>query len=370
MVRARTQAKNEAHAVLAGDEHLKGALAFIVLSSAADSFAGGLIYVRRERRMTTAKRTYLILALAALFALAGSALTLTSGTASAARHVSLYVSSDDTNSVLAYDGESGAFQRTFATGGGLTEPEGIVFGPDRNLYVTSRSDEVLRYDGETGEFIDVFASGHGLVDPAGIAFGGPGNDLFVNSGLTDDGRGNQILRFDRKTGAFEAVVDPANAAGLDDPEAMAFRGGLLYVTSTPETTPGEVLVYNPRNNTFVKKFVPAATSHIVDPTGLVFGPHRDLFLSSAATSEVMRYDGKTGAFKGVFIPTGLGGLNEAEGMAYGPTGTGNLFVASELGNAVLEYDRTTGAFVREFVAANSGGLSEPTFITFGPSPKE
>jgi hypothetical protein len=341
----------------------------MVISSAAGSFAGGLIYLGQEGRMTTAKRTYLILALAALIALSGSAVTLASGPASATGHkhhgLSLYVSSGDTNSVLAYDGKTGAFQRTFASGGGLTEPEGIAFGHDRNLYVSSRSDQVLRYDRKTGKFIDVFASGHGLVDPAGIAFGGPGKDLFVASGLTDDGRGNQILRFDGKTGAFEAVVDPANKAGLDDPEAMVFRRGLLYVTSTPEDSPSEVLVYNPANNSFIKKFVPAASSHILDASGMIFGPKGDLFLSSAATSEVKRYDGTTGAFKGVFIPAGLGGLNEAEGMAYGPHG--HLFVASELGNAVLEYKRTTGAFVREFVAADSGGLGEPTFITFGPS---
>ena len=275
--------------------------------------------------MTSAERTYLTLALAALIALAGSAVTLASGPASAAGEdddVALYVSSDDTNSVLAYDGETGALERKFARHGGLIEPEGIAFGPDGNLYVSSRSDEVLRYNGKKGKFIDVFASGHGLVDPAGIAFGGPDNDLFVSSGLTDDGRGNQILRFDGATGAFEAVVDLANAAGLDDPEALAFgRDGLLYVTSTPETAAGEVLRYDPATNSFVDKFVPAASSHIQDPTGLVFGPDGDLFLSSAATSEVMRYDGTTGAFKGVFVTAG------------------------------------------------SGGLSEPTFITFGPSPK-
>src|SRR5438552_2621003 len=84
--------------------------------------------------------------------------------------VSLFVSSDDTNSVLAYDGVTGAFQRTFASGGGLTEPEGIAFGPDGNFYVSSRPAQVLRYNGKTGAFVGVFASGHGLEDPAGIAF--------------------------------------------------------------------------------------------------------------------------------------------------------------------------------------------------------
>jgi hypothetical protein len=123
--------------------------------------------------------------------------------------VSLYVSSTLTDSVLVYDGETGAFQRTFASGGGLTEPEGLAFGPDGNLYDGSRSDEVLRHDGQTGAFVDVFASGNGLVDRAGIGFGGPDDDLFVSSGIPEDGvGGNQILRFDGVTGAFETVVDP------------------------------------------------------------------------------------------------------------------------------------------------------------------
>ena len=87
-------------------------------------------------------------------------------------------------------------------------------------------------------------------------------------------------------------------------------------------------------------------------------------MSSAATSEVKRYNGTTGALEGVFITAGLGGLNEAEGMAFGPNG--NLFVASESGHAVLEYNGTTGAFVRAFVKAKRAGLREPTFITFGP----
>jgi hypothetical protein len=42
---------------------------------------------------------------------------------------------------------------------------------DGNLYATSRSNAVLRYDGETGAFLDVFASGGGLEDPAGLVFG-------------------------------------------------------------------------------------------------------------------------------------------------------------------------------------------------------
>src|SRR5262245_50219790 len=42
---------------------------------------------------------------------------------------SLYVSSGETNKVLAYDGETGAFERNFARRGPLIDPEGISFGP-------------------------------------------------------------------------------------------------------------------------------------------------------------------------------------------------------------------------------------------------
>src|SRR5262249_60480182 len=104
-----------------------------------------------------------------------------------------------------------------------------------------------------------FASAGGLMDPAGTAFGEPNNDLYVSSGIPDVGSGgNQILRFDGATGAFKAVLDPANAAGLQDPEGLTFgTDGLLYVESADA---GEILRYNPDTNTFVDKFVAAANS--------------------------------------------------------------------------------------------------------------
>jgi len=291
---------------------------------------------------------------------------ITASCASVMAQQSLFVSSGDTDSVLFYNATTGAFHNQFASGGGLDEPEGIAFGPDGNFYVASRTNEILRFNGTTGAFIDVFASGNGMTDPAGIAFGGPDNDLYISSGIPDEGPGgNQVLRFDGTTGAFKAVLDLNNDGDLDDPEGLAFGpDGLLYVNSAEN---GEVKRYDPATNGFVDTFVEAANSGgLLDPTGIVFGPDGDLFVSSPETSEVKRYDGTTGAFEGNFIAAGSGGLEEPEGMVFGLNG--NLLVVAEATNAVLEFDGTTGAFIGEFVTPGSGNLSEPTFAILGPTP--
>src|SRR5205823_3419834 len=65
----------------------------------------------------------------------------------------------NTNNVLRYNGTTGASMGTFASGGGLSAPTGLTFGPDGNLYVASQNtDSVLRYNGTTGAFLNTFVS--------------------------------------------------------------------------------------------------------------------------------------------------------------------------------------------------------------------
>ena len=85
------------------------------------------------------------------------------GLVPSAQAVDLFVSSFVSDDVKRYNGTTGAFMASFASGGGLNGPEGLGFGPDGHLYVSSSStDDVKRYNGTTGAFIDTFASGGGL----------------------------------------------------------------------------------------------------------------------------------------------------------------------------------------------------------------
>ena len=92
-----------------------------------------------------------------------------------------------------------------------------------SLFVTSQNTHsVLEYDEATGAFIRVAASGGALGDPLGVAIGLDGNVL------VSDGQTNQVKRYDRTTGLF---IDAFASTNLSAPTGMTIHGGVLYVTN-------------------------------------------------------------------------------------------------------------------------------------------
>ena len=106
----------------------------------------------------------------------------------------LLVVSRGTNSILEYDGVSGAFIKALVLSGGptgqLNQPDSLAVDASGNVYVTSANNNlVLRYDsngnaspspGNTGA---IYASA-GMSSPAGLAFDPKSGDLFVVSSTT------------------------------------------------------------------------------------------------------------------------------------------------------------------------------------------
>jgi sugar lactone lactonase YvrE len=96
----------------------------------------------------------------------------------------------------------------FAAGETLYSPRYMTIGPNGNLFVVVSNDpntqerdseHVLEINPTTGAIIGVFTQGDHLSEPRGIAFG-PDGDLFVSNRDT-----NNIIRYDGQTGAFKGV---------------------------------------------------------------------------------------------------------------------------------------------------------------------
>src|SRR5207302_5304281 len=105
------------------------------------------------------------------------------------------------NSILRYNGTTGAFLNVFVPAGsaGLTlaPTAGVIFGPDVNadgtpdLYVSNGVvNEVLVYNGANGSFLRKYIPPGlgGLADPKGLLFDHDGNLLVVNNGNFSVGR--------------------------------------------------------------------------------------------------------------------------------------------------------------------------------------
>ncbi len=158
----------------------------------------------------------------------------------------LYLASQVTNEVLMYNGQNGEFIRIFVTAGdhGLSQPVCMAFGQDGNLYVGSGdTNQVLRFQGPSednpGAFIDYFvAAGSGglAFPPAGGLVFGPDGDLYVSSRDTDS-----VLRYDGANGSFVEAIAPSGSGGLDGPKGIAFDSNGFLVVSSGATN--EILRY-------------------------------------------------------------------------------------------------------------------------------
>ena len=142
--------------------------------------------------------------------------------------IGLLVAGFGSNNVVAYNPASGQPDLTFAnSSSSLSEPVGMVYGPDGNLYVSGLANgAVLRFNGTTGLAMGPFTSGATIASPVGLTFGPDGN-LYVGSQAS-----NSVLQFDGHTGAFLKTFVTSGSGGLNGLNRIVFGpDGNLYATS-------------------------------------------------------------------------------------------------------------------------------------------
>jgi DNA-binding beta-propeller fold protein YncE len=163
-------------------------------------------------------------------------------------------------------------------------PRGVVFGPDGLLYVSTRDftngqgGTVLRFypDGKSEVFIDDKGGVGQLNRPDGLVFG-PDGRLYVTSFRSVPGDTDSI-RIYKADGSFDGKIDLHN--GTTDTrvfaQALLFGpGGKLFVpvstSATPASSTGEVRCYNSPITGDYSVFVTFESGLLLQPLYLTFG---------------------------------------------------------------------------------------------------
>ena len=248
-----------------------------------------------------------------------------------------------------------------STNASIADPVGQVTIAERRVSVSNATaiegDDTPHY---RGAFVDGLPSGH--FNP--LTFGPDGN-IYTAVGT---GAGyNTIQRFDGSTGAFiDTFMDNSNPDHrINGVRDIVFHptDGKVYVASAYTD---EVLRYDAITGEFVDVFVTPGNGGIDHPDGMLFGPDAnndglpELLVTGWLSDNVVRYDGATGQPLGNYVDTGSGGLNVAFSLA---TCGDELFVTSGGTNQILKYDLHTGQFLG---VAASTGIDYPRGLTFGP----
>jgi DNA-binding beta-propeller fold protein YncE len=157
----------------------------------------------------------------------------------------------------------------------------------------------------------------------------------------------------RRVGASLLLTMALTAAGMSPALADLLVGG----------NGEQVYRYDDRTGAFLGILVPNGSGGLNDLQGMTVGPDRQLYMTSFNTRQVLRSDGRTTS---VFIPANekeINRISRPDDVKFGPDG--NAYVADWDNNRIVKFDGRTGAFISVFASGN--GLQEPNRIAFGPT---
>ena len=262
----------------------------------------------------------------------------------------VFVSAASRGSVLRFD-DNGNFLGDFVApgSGGLSDPQGIKFGPNGNLFVSSNgSNNVLEFDGQTGAFVGVAASTSGMNWPAELNFR---DGLLYVSDFSSSGSVGRVSRFDVSTNTLiDHFITGANFA---DGLTWNSDGNILL----SEFTPGAVRIYDGQTGAYIQDFISPGQNGLSGALDNLILPNGNFLVSSFNNNRVMMFDAN-----GNYLSDPVGSIAGPQGLEIGPDG--NLYVGSFSQGIIRKYDINTFAFLG--IAANASGLSTTNNFTFGP----
>lgn len=293
----------------------------------------------------------------------------------------ILVSDRATNSVLKFDGNSGAFLGALIeppTSGGLYAPTSMTIGFNGDLFVTSVNTntgnaQILRYNPTTGAFLGVFADTGSIEAIGSVIYSPTTNTLLAGSLGSGLGTSSTIYQYN-SAGAITTNITTGTISGRT---GLTFGpNGHLFVSTfwddeggPPFAAQGGVMEFDTANNFnslgyFIDPNTEGLPAGLYGASGSVFDSNNSLYVASLFGQSVVKFN-----------PSGTSGSQFGDNLAY-PSGLGiaqdgNLLVTS-LGNdnpndpnfpilfpgAIFKYDINTGATI--------GGPNTP-FISNGSS---
>ena len=257
----------------------------------------------------------------------------------------------------AIEGDPTGHYRGAAALNTVTRFNPVTFGPDGNLYAGTGTgadyNTILRYNGTTGAFMGIFATGP-IDGPRDIVFNG--GYMYVVSTYTE-----QVLQYNATTGAYIGVFVANGSGGLNGPDMMTFGpDGNLYVSGTSSNN---VIEYNGTTGALIGTFVAAGSGGLGLPEGIAFDPSGQYLYvaSSGGANQVLKYSAQTGAYVGAVSS----GTTRPTDVKFGSDGL--MYVLDAGSDKPIMRFTEGGAFVDDYVSNGSGGLSGGQFMTFAPN---